>query len=313
MRILDLPKNQISRLPAEIGMFLSQRLQDPRLASRQLVGRRHWEPLFLLLPQEVAGQGCCACSQSCSPRADGSQCPLWVVMSQSHQQNSAYAGTCQFLRNNKSHEWAVLCLRTISIFLLVLGIQTCTSIFLVNIRYNILEVPLWCSGLRIWYCYSCGSGHNCNAVNVPGPGTSTCGRCSQRKKEKIEYTIPIYQSMCKFSLAYYVIVIKMLLFSIIVLFSCFILSEDHSDHRHCFSLAWVWGAKVWGLQRAPFPQCLPYTSYWVRQDYEALTAFIPRLGCEMTPLDEEQTRLPLAMKAVAYPSLLFFSCDAPHV
>ena len=38
--------------------------------------------------------------------------------------------------------------------------------------------PWWHSRLRIWYCHCSGSGH------CPGPGTSTCRRCSQNKTKK---------------------------------------------------------------------------------------------------------------------------------
>ena len=60
MRILDLPKNQISRLPAEIGMFLSWNLQGPCLGSRG-----HGELFLLLLPQDVAVRGRFMSLQSC--------------------------------------------------------------------------------------------------------------------------------------------------------------------------------------------------------------------------------------------------------
>lgn len=53
MRILDLPKNQISRLPAEIGMFLSWNLQAQvtrRTLPSPAPGRR-WAGLFHVSPE----------------------------------------------------------------------------------------------------------------------------------------------------------------------------------------------------------------------------------------------------------------------
>ena len=34
--------------------------------------------------------------------------------------------------------------------------------------------------MRIWHCLCCGSG------SIPGPGTSSCHRCSQREKKKVQ-------------------------------------------------------------------------------------------------------------------------------
>ena len=45
-----------------------------------------------------------------------------------------------------------------------------------------LEVPTWCSGLRVLCCCHCGSGGNCSTSLIPGPGTSTCCGCGQKKK-----------------------------------------------------------------------------------------------------------------------------------
>ena len=46
-----------------------------------------------------------------------------------------------------------------------------------------MEFPLWHSGLRTWYCHSCGLGHNCGLDLIPGPGTS-CLECGKKKKKK---------------------------------------------------------------------------------------------------------------------------------
>ena len=49
-----------------------------------------------------------------------------------------------------------------------------------------LGVPWWLSGLSLWYCHCCGSGH-CSSVGlIPGPGTSTC---RERGKKIIKKTI----------------------------------------------------------------------------------------------------------------------------
>ena len=52
-----------------------------------------------------------------------------------------------------------------------------------NIRKYTEEAPLW-HRIRIWYCCSCGTGHNCGMGLIPGPGTSTYCRCSQKRKKK---------------------------------------------------------------------------------------------------------------------------------
>ena len=36
--------------------------------------------------------------------------------------------------------------------------------------------------LGIWYCHCCGSGYCLDAGLIPGPETSTCCRCRQKKK-----------------------------------------------------------------------------------------------------------------------------------
>ena len=46
------------------------------------------------------------------------------------------------------------------------------------------ESPVWRNGLRIWHCRSCGTGGDGSARSVPGQGTSTSRRCSQKKKYK---------------------------------------------------------------------------------------------------------------------------------
>lgn len=41
---------------------------------------------------------------------------------------------------------------------------------------------MWRSRLRIRYCRSCGTGHNCCAGSIPGPGTSMCFEYSNKKR-----------------------------------------------------------------------------------------------------------------------------------
>ena len=55
-----------------------------------------------------------------------------------------------------------------------------------------MEVPTWCSGLRVQHCCSCGTGCNCSASLIPGPGTFTCCWCGQKKKrEKKKSTLGV--------------------------------------------------------------------------------------------------------------------------
>lgn len=43
--------------------------------------------------------------------------------------------------------------------------------------------PWWLNGLRIWCCHCCGSGGCYGGGSIPGPGTSACPSCSQKKKK----------------------------------------------------------------------------------------------------------------------------------
>ena len=60
------------------------------------------------------------------------------------------------------------------------------------------EVPLWCSGLRIWHCCSCGADHNCRSGSIPGPGTSTCCRYSQKQNKTKQKIYPCRLNEIKF-------------------------------------------------------------------------------------------------------------------
>ena len=40
------------------------------------------------------------------------------------------------------------------------------------------------SGLKIWHCHSCNIGSSCSLDSIPGPGTSICHECSQKRKKK---------------------------------------------------------------------------------------------------------------------------------
>ena len=51
----------------------------------------------------------------------------------------------------------------------------------VNFKNARIGVPLWLSGLRIPHCHCCCSGYSCVTGSVPGLGTSTCWRHSQKK------------------------------------------------------------------------------------------------------------------------------------
>ena len=51
-------------------------------------------------------------------------------------------------------------------------------------------VPWGLRGLWIWRCHGCCSGHCCGTGSIPGLGTSTCHRCSPKKK--IQSRVHIY-------------------------------------------------------------------------------------------------------------------------
>lgn len=84
MRILDLPKNQLSHLPAEIGTSVG----------------RAWASGSRAAGQPAAGQ-----AVLCVPRAAWSQCPLRVVTLRSGLCGSAHTTDLgRVLRIQKAHE-----------------------------------------------------------------------------------------------------------------------------------------------------------------------------------------------------------------
>ena len=51
-------------------------------------------------------------------------------------------------------------------------------------KYTIWEVPaVWCSGLRIQHCCSCGIGCSWGSDSIPGLGTPTCCECGQKRQK----------------------------------------------------------------------------------------------------------------------------------
>ena len=49
---------------------------------------------------------------------------------------------------------------------------------------SIDSVLAQCSGLRIQQCLSCEAGCSCSSDSIPGPGTSTCHECGQKKRKR---------------------------------------------------------------------------------------------------------------------------------
>ena len=47
-----------------------------------------------------------------------------------------------------------------------------------------LRILLFCHGSRIQCCHCSSMGHYSGAGSIPGPETSTCLRCGQKKKER---------------------------------------------------------------------------------------------------------------------------------
>ena len=67
--------------------------------------------------------------------------------------------------------------------------KTVNKIMLLNYLTSLLKclglkVPWWQSGLRNPHCHCCGLGHCYGMGPVPGPGTSTCHKSSQKKERK---------------------------------------------------------------------------------------------------------------------------------
>ena len=70
-----------------------------------------------------------------------------------------------------------------------LGEKGKVSVLLAPHNYQMLSslgrtggVTWWSSGLKIWWCQCCGSGHCCGTSSVPGPGNSTGHRCGKNKQ-----------------------------------------------------------------------------------------------------------------------------------
>ena len=56
----------------------------------------------------------------------------------------------------------------------------------------------WCSGLRIWHCYSCGVGCSFTFASIPGPGTSISYR-GEAPKIFLMCCMYRYMSLCVLS------------------------------------------------------------------------------------------------------------------
>ena len=54
------------------------------------------------------------------------------------------------------------------------------------IKTDTIWSSLWHSGIWIQHCHCYGSSYSCGVGSIPGPGTSTCHECSQKKKERKE-------------------------------------------------------------------------------------------------------------------------------
>ena len=58
------------------------------------------------------------------------------------------------------------------------------------LKVQALGVLLCCSRLRIWCYHCCGSGCCCGASLIPGPGTSECQGCGQKKPKTTPKKLP---------------------------------------------------------------------------------------------------------------------------
>ena len=55
----------------------------------------------------------------------------------------------------------------------------------------------WGSGFRIWCCHRCGVDHSGGLNLIPGPGSSTCHRCREKKKKNQKFH-PNCTNLCVF-------------------------------------------------------------------------------------------------------------------
>lgn len=108
MKILDLPKNQITCLPAEIGRFVDRNLRSLLAVSRQVAG--HWQVTQCEHPISFSFCSSVFLSGLPVPRAAGSPwlCPLWDIKYHDLPHDSASIDIWQLLRKLKSYEWAIL-------------------------------------------------------------------------------------------------------------------------------------------------------------------------------------------------------------
>ena len=51
-------------------------------------------------------------------------------------------------------------------------------------KKNVLRIPLWLSGLRVWHCQCISLCRCCDTSSIPALGTSTCHGCGQKKRRK---------------------------------------------------------------------------------------------------------------------------------
>ena len=73
---------------------------------------------------------------------------------------------------------------------------------------NAMGIPWWLSRLRTQCCYCCGSGCCCGVGLIPGPGTSLCCRCIQKKtKQKDKKTQNITNWAAKTKTIYFLTVL----------------------------------------------------------------------------------------------------------
>ena len=58
-----------------------------------------------------------------------------------------------------------------------------------TLNYKV-EVPLWCHGLRIQHCQSCGTGYTCGMGSIPGLGNFHMLQVWPKKISKINVEFP---------------------------------------------------------------------------------------------------------------------------
>lgn len=103
-----------------------------------------------------------------------------------HLRNKESLRNVQLIYNFTLHWYCttfILSQKSIQYFLKI-AFVVWKNVSILSKTMKILEVPKWCSGLRIWCSHNCDKGCNCCTSSIPSLGISSCHRCEETNKEQ---------------------------------------------------------------------------------------------------------------------------------